>query len=155
MASAPLRRVAPPPLRWRSWPMEEGGPPAWVLTAAMLSLTALTGWVTASAVWAVVACGLLALSAWRYFVPVYFEINPQGVFQEVFGRRRRIAWRSIGQVEICRDGVLLAPGDVCCAAARGLYVSWGGHRAEVIALVSYHLQQIHHDERIFDFEVHG
>jgi hypothetical protein len=133
--------------------MEEGGPVAWLLTGIMLLISALVGWVMASAAWALVACGLLALAAWRYFVPVYFEINPQGIFQEVFGRRRRISWRSIGHVELGRDGLLLAAGDVCCAAFRGFYLPWGRHRAEVLALVNYHLQQFHHDERMFEFEL--
>ena len=147
------RRAPPPPLRWRSWPMEEGGATAWVLTAAMLAITVLVGWVMASAVWALAACAMMALAAWRYFVPIYFEINHQGIFQEAFSRRQRISWRSIVSVEVCRDGLLLTPGDVCCAAARGLYLPWGPHRAEVLALVSYHLQQIHHDERLFEFDV--
>lgn len=149
---AVMRRVAPPPLRWRSWPMEEGGPTAWLLTAAMLSLTALVGWVMASAAWALLACGLLALACWRYFVPVYFEITPQGIVQEVLGRRQRIAWRSIANFEVCREGLFLS-GDVCCAALRGLYLPWGRHRAEVLALMHHHLQQFHPDERLFDFEV--
>jgi hypothetical protein len=133
--------------------MEEGGPVAWLLTTVMLLLAALTGWVMASALWAVIACGLLALAAWRYFVPVYFEIGPQGVFQEVFGRRQRIPWRSIGYVETGRDGLLLAPGGVACPTIRGLYLPWGRHRAEVLALVDYHLQQLRQDERLFDFEL--
>jgi hypothetical protein len=133
--------------------MEEGGPVAWLLTMVMLLLAALAGWIMASALWAVLVCGLLALAAWRYFVPVYFEIGPQGIFQEVLGRRQRISWRSIGHVEVGRDGLLLAPRDVCCAAFRGLYLPWGRHRAEVLTLVDYHLQQLHHDERLFDFEL--
>lgn len=149
----PARRVAPPPLRWRSWPMEEGGPPAWLLTGLLLGLTALVGWVMASAAWALVACGVLALAAWRYFVPLNYEINAQGIFQEMFGMRRRITWRSIGRIQLCRDGVLLAPADVCCPALRGLYLPWGRHRAEVLAIVSYFLQQVHQDELSYDFEV--
>lgn len=133
--------------------MEEGGPVAWLLTTVMLLLAALTGWIMSSAVWAVLACGLLALAAWRYFVPVYFEISPQGIFQEVFGRRRRISWRSIGHVEQGRDGLLLAPSGVVCPAVRGLYLPWGHHRAEVLALVDYHLQQLQQDERVFEFEM--
>lgn len=147
------RRTPPPPLRWRSWPMEEGGPAARTLMAALLGMAALVGWSMASAFWALAAFALLGLAAWRYFLPVYFEINHQGIFQEVLGRRSRIAWRSIAGVEVCRHGLLLTPGDVCCAAARGLYLPWGQHRAEVLALVGYHLQQLHHDDTLFVFEV--
>lgn len=146
------RRGPPPPLRWRSWPMHEGGRNAWLLSGILLTMMVLVGWVTASAVWALVAAVLMGLAVWRYFLPVYFEINHQGIFQEVLGRRARIAWRSIGGVEICRDGLLLTPGNVCCAAARGLYLPWCQHRIEVLALVSYHLRQIHPDEALFDFE---
>lgn len=151
--AAPVRRAAPPPLRWRSWPLEEGGAVAWLLTAALLSLTALVGWIMASAVWAVVACGLLALAAWRYFVPVHFEINPQGIFQEALGRRRRISWRSIGYVQLCRDGLLLAPARLCCPSLGGLYLPWGRRRSEVLALVSYYLQQVGNPDLAFDFEL--
>ncbi|HVX14245.1 MAG TPA: hypothetical protein VHC22_23870 [Pirellulales bacterium] len=156
MSAGPIpaaRRTAPPPLRWRSWPLEEGGSSAWLLAAALLAIAGLVGWVMSSPVWALVACSVFALSVWRYFVPVYFEINHQGIFQEVFSRRQRIAWRSIGSVEVCRSGLLLAPGDVYFAAARGLYLPWGSHRAEVLALVGYHLQQVHRDERLFEFEL--
>jgi hypothetical protein len=152
-APSTSRRAPPPPLRWRSWPMEEGGRTAWTLMAAIVAMTALVGWVMGSAAWALVACALLGLAAWRYFVPVYFEINHQGIFQEVFGRRSRVAWRSIAGVEVCRDGLLLTPGDVCCAAARGLYLPWGQHRTEVLALVGYHVQQLHQDDALFEFDV--
>lgn len=146
------RRGPPPPLRWRSWPLEEGGPTAWVLTTTIVAIAALVGWVMASAVWAIVACALLSVAAWRYFIPVYFEISHQGIFQEVFAQRTRIAWRSVTAVEVCREGLLFTPGDICCPAARGFYLPWGRHRPEVLALVSYYLQQIHHDEYLFELE---
>ena len=152
-STTPVPRRAPPsPLRWRVWPMEEGGPVAWLLTTVMVLLAALTGWVMASALWAVLACGLLALAAWRYFVPVYFEVGPQGIFQEVLGRRQRISWRSIGYVQRGRDGLVLAPGGVAFPELRGLYLPWGRHRADVVALVDYYLQQVHPDDRLFEFE---
>ena len=145
------RRAPPPPLRWRSWPIEEGGRNAWLLSAMLLAMTSLVGWMTTSAIWALVAAGLMGLAGWRYFVPVHFEINHQGIFQEALGQRWRIAWRSIGAVEVCRDGLLLTRGDICCAAARGLYLPWSQHRGEVLALVSYHLQQIRDEP--FEFAV--
>jgi hypothetical protein len=133
--------------------MQEGGRNAWLLSTLLLAMTVLVGWVMSSAVWALATAVVMGLTVWRYFVPVYFEINHQGVFQEVLGRRSRIAWRSIGGVEVCRDGLLLTPGDVCCAAARGLYLPWCQHRVEVLALVSYHLHQIHPRESWLDFDV--
>lgn len=150
--TAPARRGPPPPLRWRSWPLEEGGTTAWMLMTAIAAIAALVGWVMTSAIWALAACALLAVAGWRFFIPVSFEISHQGIFQEALGRRARIAWRSITTVELCREGLLFTPGDVCVPAARGFYLPWGRHRAEVLALVSYYLQQVHHDESVFDLE---
>lgn len=149
---APTRRGPPPPLRWRVWPVEEGPAATWLLTSAIAVIAVLVGWVMASAVWAVVACALLSVAAWRFFIPVYFEISHQGIFQEALGRRARVAWRAVTAVEVCRDGLLFLPGDVFFAAARGFYLPWGRHRAEVLALVSYYLRQVHPDEYLFDFE---
>jgi hypothetical protein len=70
-----VRRAPPPPLRWRHWPIEEGGPSAWLLSLVMLGATGMVGWETGSATWALAACGLVAAAAWRYFVPVYYELN--------------------------------------------------------------------------------
>lgn len=140
-ASGAVRRVPPPPLRWRNWPIEEGGPSAWLLSILLLGTTGMVGWQTSSTLWALVACGLIGASAWRYFVPVYYEVNAHGVFQEVLGRRQRIAWRTIGRAEVCRDGVLLAANVGLLCTMRGLYLPWGHHRAEVMALVGYYLRQ--------------
>lgn len=149
-----VRRGPPPPLRWRSWPLEEGGQTVWLLTTAIVAIAALVGWVMASAAWAVAAGALVAVAAWRLFIPIYFEISHQGIFQEVLGHRTRIAWRSVVAVEVCRDGLLFMPGDVLFPAARGFFLPWGRYRAEVLALVSYYVQQIHHDDSLFVLD-HG
>lgn len=148
MSTGPTRRGPPAPLIWRAWPIEEGGLTAWLLACLLGGVMLLAGWQTASAFWAVAAGGVLATTAWRYFLPVYYEINSQGVFQTVFGRRQRISWRSIGRVEIGRDGVLIAPAGGPWAALRGIYLPWGAHRAELLAIIDYYLQQFHTDERM-------
>lgn len=136
-----VRRAPPPPLRWRNWPIEEGGPSAWLLSIILLGATGMVGWETGSTLWALLACGLIGAAAWRYFVPVYYEVNAQGIFQEVLGRRQRIAWRTIGRAEVCRDGVLLAASPGLPGTMRGLYLPWGQHRTEVLSLVGYYLRQ--------------
>jgi hypothetical protein len=83
----------------------------------------------------------LALSLWRFFLPVLFELNAGGVHQRILGRRRHVPWKSIHRCEIFADGVLLLPMADRCAldALRGLYLPWGGHRDEVLANVRYYL----------------
>jgi hypothetical protein len=150
--AAAARRGPPPPLRWRSWPLEEGGQTVWLVTSAIVAMAALVGWVVASAAWSVAAGALLAVAAWRLFIPIYFEISHQGIFQEALGHRTRIAWRSVVAVEVCRDGLLFMPGDVLFPATRGFFLPWGRHRVEVLALVSYYVQQVHHDDFLFELD---
>lgn len=140
MSTVPARRAAPPPLMWRVWPLEEGGPTAWLLALLLGGAVLLAGWQTHSAISALLAGGVAGLAAWRYFLPVYYEVNSHGVFQTVLGRRRRISWRNIGRVEMGRDGVLIAPIDSLSPALRGIYLPWGGHRAELLASIDYYLQ---------------
>lgn len=140
MSTVPARRTAPPPLMWRVWPLEEGGPTAWLLALVLGGAVLLAGWQTRSAISALLAGAVAALSAWRYFVPVHYEVNSHGVFQTVLGRRRRISWRAIGRVEVCRDGVLIAPIDRLSPALRGIYLPWGTHRAGLLASINYYVQ---------------
>ena len=145
-----IRRSPPPPLHWRSWPIEEGGATAWFLACVLGGFMALAGWQTGSAPWALVAGAAMATAAWRYFLPVHYEINSQGVFQTAFGRRQRISWRSIGRVEVGHEGVLISPGGGLAGTLRGVYLPWGSHRAEMLALLDYYLQQFHPDERLME-----
>ncbi|HEX7448911.1 MAG TPA: hypothetical protein VF306_15260 [Pirellulales bacterium] len=143
MSTVPARRAAPPPLMWRVWPLEEGGPTAWLLALLLGGAVLLAGWQTRSAIAALLAGAVAGIAAWRYFLPVYYEVNSHGVFQTVLGRRRRISWRSIGRIELCRDGVLIAPSDSLSPALRGIYLPWGVHRAELLASIDYYLQLFH------------
>lgn len=147
MSTVPARRTAPPPLMWRVWPLEEGGPTAWLLATLLGGAVLLAGWQTQSAVLALLAGAVAALAAWRYFLPVHYEVNSQGVFQTVLGRRRRVSWRSIGRLEVGHDGVLIAPADRFSPTLRGIYLPWGAHRAELLASMDYYLHLFHADER--------
>jgi hypothetical protein len=115
----------------------------------LAALVAAVGATTASVGWALATGGLLAAAAWRSFVPIVFEINSQGITQEVFGRRHRISWRSIALCEVCRDGLWLSPTAGRRSSYVGLYLPWGPHRAEVLALVDYYLP---HDDPVYGFE---
>lgn len=152
-ASVAPRRGPPPPASWRSWPLEEGGLSAWMLSAVAVSMIVAVGLTTGSVEWALIACGVLAASAWRFFVPTHYELNAQGVLQEVFGRQRRIAWRAFESAEPCREGVYLRFAGASFGLSRGMFLPWGAHRAEVIALVDYYLTQARQPDRVYGFEI--
>ena len=132
----------PPPLvRWWSCPVRDSILSACVvlagLTAAGIGIQAATGRLHL-ALFAVLA---LTLALWRFFVPVQFELNADGVNQWVFRRHRRISWNDIHRYEICSNGVLLLPHTDYCPmdAYRGLYLPWRNRREEVMAQVHYYL----------------
>ena len=139
-ATAPARN-APAPCAWRSWPLAERGRWRWVLPAALVAVALLVGLSTGRPGWALAAAVLLALAAWRYFVPVVYELGTLGITQQVFSRQRRIPWRSIGRYEVGSAGVFLSPHSERgpLDAFAGLYLPWGDHKGEVLASVEFYL----------------
>ncbi len=132
----------PPPLvRWWSCPIRDSILGACLvpvgLAAAGMGVYAATGRVHL----AIFAVLVLVLSLWRFFVPVSFELNVDGVNQWVFRRHRRISWDEIHRYEVCSKGVLLLPHTDYCPmdAFRGLYLPWRNRREEVMAQVHYYL----------------
>lgn len=131
----------PSPIRWRSWPARDK--PLYavsvvaILTAVGLIVFRLTGQTTMA--WA----GMLtmAISLWRIFLPVDYELSVGGVDQWIFGRRQHSPWPSIRGYEICTEGILLLPqGHVCpMDAFFGLYLPWSRYRDEVLPHLRRHL----------------
>jgi hypothetical protein len=136
-------QAPPPSLQWRSWPLRESLPAAFFVPVGLLAAGGAVRWVTGQTHLALVAVAALAIALWRFFLPVSFELNSEGVSQWVFGRRRRIAWREIRRYEVCSSGVLLLPRPDACPldACRGLHLPWGKHRADVLAHIHYYLDR--------------
>jgi hypothetical protein len=132
----------------------DGGIKSLALVAAAVATCAVAGYVSGSVVWTSLATGAIVVSLWRFFVPVYFEFSAMGITQQMWGRRRRIAWQFIERCEICRAGIFLLPHDAPLAVFRGLYIPWGIHRAEVLALVQFYLPRAREEtDSKLDFEL--
>jgi len=93
------------------------------LAAAMLTVH----WQVGQWYMTLAAAVALIVSSWRYFMPVEFELNEQGVHQWCLGRRRSIPWHAIRGHRECISGVLLLPDDdhSLLASFRGLFVPYG------------------------------
>lgn len=91
----------------------------------------------------------LALTLWRTWLPVQYELNISGITQSVLGLERRIAWTAIRTHQVRDDGVLLLPDESATALSplRGLYLHWGGRRDEVLAQLNYYLHAQHSEAR--------
>ena len=124
-----------------NWPLRDDGPLAWFVAIGAVAASVAAGIVAHSPVMGVVGFAALSIALWRLWVPVTFELGPRGVVQILFGRRRRIAWSSVARYEVRRRGVLLLSEETQGPAAvlRGLYVRWGRHREELLAVIAHYL----------------
>jgi hypothetical protein len=137
--TAAVARNSPAPIVWRSWPLADGGRQLWLLIAALTAVAVVVGYATESATATAASVALVAVAAWRMFVPVVFELNALGISQHLLGRIRRIPWSAIEYARLGAEGVFFSLDGAPLADLRGLYVPWEGRRNEVLALVEYYL----------------
>ncbi|HMC09838.1 MAG TPA: hypothetical protein VKH44_01055 [Pirellulaceae bacterium] len=134
-------RVAPAEVTIVDWPLRDRP----VGSSLALSLAAGASWL---AVWATenaaaggVVAALLAVTLWRTWLPVQYQLGADGVTQSVLGWRRRLAWTAIWHVDTRSDGVVLLPDatPTPLGPLRGVYLHWGGQREAVMANLDFYL----------------
>lgn len=135
-------RIAPEELTLRDWPLIDRPLGSLAAIGLAAALSWLVGWAIGSPLVGGAVATLLAVTLWRTWLPVRYELSGGGITQIVFGRRRRIPWTAIRQHEFRSDGVILVPDAELTPLSplRGLYLHWGGQRSEVIAHLDYYLQ---------------
>jgi hypothetical protein len=108
------------------------------LLAAGLGVRGVTGHTHL----ALLAIAALALSLWRFFLPVVFTLSADGVHKSLLGRDRRIPWLAIRRYEVYPKGVLLFPytDATWVDSFQCLFLPWGNHRQEILALLNYYLE---------------
>lgn len=113
----------------------------WFNLLAAAGLGYATSWTTGflPAGWAVFA--VLAIVLWRFWLPVRYELGPQGIAQTVLGRTSHIPWTAILRFELRPRGVMLYPDSIITPLSppRGLYLAWGRQKEAVLAHVEYYL----------------
>ena len=137
--------LQPPPatLRWQSWPAREKPLRTAVLTVGLAGTAAGIYLSTGQVLPAAAALAAFVASLWRFFLPVVFELNEEGVDQQIFGRPRRIPWQAVRGYAVRSAGVLLLPckDPSPLAALRGLYVPFSTHRHEILTRVRRYLDR--------------
>jgi hypothetical protein len=133
----------PPSFHWASWPAKQHGLAATMLVIGIVAVGFLVRWTTGEVHLAAIAVVALSVALWRFFLPVRYELNDDGVQQSVLGRHRSVPWDAVHRYEICRTGVLLLPFPDYCQmdVLRGLYLPWGGHRDEILNRIHYYLDR--------------
>jgi hypothetical protein len=132
------RAATPVPVAWRSWPIVDSLGEFFFLTissgAAIGAAYRFAGPLTAIA-----AAVVLTFVSWRYFVPTFFELSALGVSENCLGRKRRIPWISIDRYVVGRKGAYLSSAGAPLELLRGLYLPWGPHREQIVAVLRYYL----------------
>lgn len=134
-------RQAPEPVLIVNWPLRDEGLWSLLLITVFMAIAALCGSISGRPALGALSFAMLALSAWRLWVPVAFSVSSRGITQTIFGRQRRISWPQIARYKVYPGGVLLLADSphTPLAALRGLYIRWNGRRDELLELVQYFL----------------
>ena len=139
----PLLRPRPIPDEvWLvDWPLREEPIGSSLVLALVAGAGWLAVWATGSAVTGGVMFALLALTLWRTWLPVRYQLGAGGVVQSVLGWERRIAWLEIGRYELQDDGVVFFRDAeaAALAALNGVYMRWGNQREKVLAVLEFYL----------------
>ena len=132
---------APAVVSVRSWPMvDEGlGGALPLIVAAIVAI--VVGAATQKPVAGWLAYSLLALCAWRAWLPTRFVVGPEGVRHLVLGRERLVPWSAVRRYQLDQRGVFFLPLEEPAPIdfTRALFVPWGGQRDALEALISLHL----------------
>jgi len=123
------------PLRWRSWPLRDRAQFSLVVVAGLAAVGLVVRWAGAQSHLALGAVGLLAITMWRYFVPIVYELNDSGLERRILGWKLYTPWRTIRRWEAGPDGLLIFRKaevgllDWC----RAIYVPFGEHADQILA----------------------
>jgi hypothetical protein len=106
-------RVAPEEVSLIDWPLVQRPVSSLVALALASGTVWLVGWASQRWEAAALAAVALAITLWRTWLPVQFDIGSGGIAQVILGRfKRRIPWSAIQSYDVRTDGVLLVPDPV-------------------------------------------
>jgi hypothetical protein len=139
---SPLRiRVAPEEVTVRFWGLRDEPLGTWLRMILGAAVSLGVGSFLGSEWYGWGMLVLVLITLWRTWIPLRFEIGPQGITQVVLARRTRILWTSILNYRIYSRGVLLLPDAAVTPLSplRGLFLPWGSQRERVVANIEYYL----------------
>jgi hypothetical protein len=112
------------------------------MLAAILGIGCVVAAVTQSPLAGSFITAALAISVWRLFVPVTFDIGSRGIVQTLWSRQRRIPWHRVAGYEVLSRGVLLSPESERTALTplRSIYVRWNDKKSELLEVLDFYLR---------------
>jgi len=134
-------RTAPEEVTIEDWPLRQRPVGSLLAIALAAGLAWLAGWATENWEIGALVAVALAVTLWRTWLPIRYELSGSGILQSVFGWRRRIPWAAVQEVELRSDGVLFSPDPMVAPLTplRGLYLHWGQQRDAVVTHLEYYV----------------
>lgn len=123
-------------LRWRYHPVRDGGWRLAAVTAFIVGIPALVGWLYGP-FFIVLALIILGSSLGTYFLPTEYVFYSGGVETRFIGVTRRFTWDQFRSYYPDRNGVLLSPFAAPSRLEnfRGLFVRANRNREAILAIV--------------------
>lgn len=141
----PLRaKQIPESVRIVNWPIRDDGIWGWLMVTGFVAIGAFASTVSESPIMGLLAFAVLAVAAWRLWIPVTFDFSLRGVTQTILRRRRRIPWNQIARYEVYPKGVLLLAEHARSPLSpfRGLFVGWGKEKENLMRILEFYLEPI-------------
>lgn len=113
-----------PVLQITNWPLRQQRPFVFVVTLAIIVVSALTGRVMHHWLFGLLTFLALIVATWRMWIPVRFKLDSRGVRQTVWLRRSRMPWSKVARYVVDPNGVLLLYREDAfpLSALRGTYI---------------------------------
>lgn len=120
-----------------NWPLIQDGWRSVFYVSLTTTVTIVTGYFTGHRPSAMLAALAMVVSMWRFWMPVRFHFNYNGLTQSVLGRQRLIPWRFVHRHEVLQHGILFyfTADRSPLALVSSLYVDWRDRRDELLKLV--------------------
>ena len=130
-----------PRCEFSRWPLREERLASAIVLGVMVLVSVGIGYLGGTFWWGVVAAAALAVSLWRMWLPVEFQLSELGVSQSTVRRSWRRPWDTFAGYEVRNEGILLLPleDNSLLGRLKGLYISFGNQRDEILEVVSEYL----------------
>ena len=124
-------------LEWTSHLLSEYPAKGVILMAVTILLCILVWLMFEHWLYVSVAAAVLFLSTMRYYFPVSYKLDGEGVRRRYLGREKFRPWSDFRNIYIHPDGVFLSPFEKPSRldAFRGLYLNCGPGRDQAVAYI--------------------
>ena len=120
-----------------NWPLLQDGWRSVFYVSLTAAVSLVTGYFTGHKPSAMLAAMAMVISMWRFWFPVRFRFNFNGITQTVLGRQRLIPWRFVRRCETLPHGIFFYYTNDRSAFSHlsSLYVDWRDRRDDLLRLV--------------------